>query len=102
MKLVDMFYFRHMSELPLEERRKQLEEIFKNELKTAQAYAAAARLQREETRKVKVVKQTMYGKFITKVPVFCVERYHDTPLFESTAKPYQPRHLPKPERIGEF
>lgn len=100
MKLVDVYYYSKLESLTKDERDKQLKEVFANELKTAQMYASIARIQRENATKLKVVKQHMYGKFITRVPVLRMERFQDFPLHTSTAKPYEPRPMPTPERVS--
>lgn len=101
LKLVDMFYFSKMDDLTPEQRREQMKKDFAAELETARGYASIARIQREDAAKLKAVKQELYGKFITRVPVLRMERFPDFPLHNSTAKPYEPRPVPLPERIGE-
>ena len=102
MKLVDLYYFSKMDALTKEERTAKMKADFENELKAAHAYASLARIQRENATKLKVVKQAMFGKFITRVPVLRMERFPDFPLHTSTAKPYEPRPLPVPERICKW
>lgn len=102
MKLVDMFYFSKMDDLTPMQRREQMKKDFATELETARGYAAIARIQREDAAKMKAVKQELYGKFITRVPVLRMERFPDFPLHTSTAKPCEPRPLPVPDRICKF
>lgn len=88
MKLVDIFYASKLKELTEEEeeiefiKRKRERENLKN------LRVKDARLTKENLQKLKEMKVYLFGKFITWVPTLKLERYVDTPLPESSAKPF--------------
>jgi hypothetical protein len=103
MKLVDMFWYSKLEELTAEQRRQQIRDALTAQLDAAKAVAAAARVQREDAVKLKDIKQALYGKFITKVPILRFERFPDIPLHASTAKPYdasETRGRAIPDRVA--
>lgn len=89
MKLLDIYWYSKLEDLTEEERKQQIKDALTAQLETAKAYAATARVQREEAEKMKAIKKALYGRFITKVPVLRLERLPDIPLHASTAKPYK-------------
>lgn len=103
MKLVDIYWYRKIENLTREERRQQLMEAFENQLVLAKELALQARIQRENTIKMKHIKEALHGSYTNKVPTFTVERILDFPTFESTAKPLDPstiKDLPNVERVA--
>lgn len=105
MKLVDIYYFQKLAELSEDEQREQIRQTLTTQLKTAQAYAAMARVERENAVKLKDVKEALYGKFVSKIPVISNTRFVDIPLHSSTATPYKaPENLPRAttERVRKY
>jgi hypothetical protein len=47
------------------------------------------RVDHEDAVKLRAMKEYMFGKFVTRVPVLKEDRYRDLPLPESSAAPYQ-------------
>lgn len=102
MKLVDIYWYSKVEELSEEEQREQIRQALTTQLKTAQAYAAHARIERENAAKLKDIKKVLFGQFVTKIPLMAAQRFADIPLHSSTATPYKPpEDLPRaiPERV---
>jgi len=93
MKLVDMFYISR-TKPETEEERKLREEAEKIKRKLANTEAAnQARQIRENTKKMKVMKKYMFGKYAMRVPILKQDRYLDVPLPESSATPYKEKEF---------
>lgn len=88
MKLVDIFYVSKIRELSDEELAAQKRTLEIARRKKMQAAVTEARINRENTEKLKAMKKIMFGKFVTKVPVLKQDRHRDIPLPESLAVPY--------------
>jgi hypothetical protein len=105
MKLVDIYWYSKLAELSEEEQKEQIRQALTVQLKTAQAYAANARLERENAAKLKEIKKALYGQFVTRVPVLSAQRFADIPLHSSTATPYKPpENLTRaiPDRVRKY
>ncbi|GKY95229.1 hypothetical protein MPSEU_000485800 [Mayamaea pseudoterrestris] len=59
--------------------------------------ATRARVNQENVEKLKAMKEYMFGRFVTRVPVLKEDRYRDMPLAESSAVPYRPALVPLSE-----
>lgn len=91
MKLVDIYWYRNLKKLTEEEQKEQDQVSKKQQLDAAKAAAADARVKREEAAKLKDMKSVLYGKFVTKIPIFKVDRFRDMPLHTSMATPCKPK-----------
>lgn len=91
MKLVDVFYVSKIKPLSEdEEAEKQRQAEMLRRLKRKDK-VKEARIQKEDTTKLKAMKKIMFGKFVTRVPVIKQDRHQDFPLAESSATPYTPK-----------
>lgn len=54
---------------------------------------ARARIQNELARKYRDFKMFIFGKYLTRVPILCVDRYLDLPLPSSSANPYEKKEM---------
>jgi hypothetical protein len=86
MKLVDLCWYSRMDGSD-ETRSLRLKEEYQARLEQARGTAALAREQREETLKLQAMKKLLFGNYITNIPILRLERYADTPLHTSFAKP---------------
>lgn len=93
MKLVDYFFVRR--DVSLSPDGQAIKKEW--ELQRLRDATAAKRIARENEEKMKAMKEYMFGKYVTRVPVLKEDRYRDLPLPESTASPYRPNPLPLSE-----
>eukprot|EP00980_Cylindrotheca_fusiformis_P020990 scaffold7987_cov200-Cylindrotheca_fusiformis.AAC.19 len=87
MKLLDLFLDRIKEKWSNTELWEQLEAARSLDAKLER------RVKKENAKKMKQMKQYMFGKFSMEVPVLKMERYSDVPLPDSSAKPYQSKEL---------
>jgi hypothetical protein len=87
MKLVDMFYVRKLEDKG-ENEAKKFQRLADAKLSTFAASKRAIMEKKEELLKVSALKRYMFGKYVTRVPMFKEYRFRDVPLAESTATPY--------------
>jgi len=99
MKAVDVFYYSKLKESTEDEERKLLADYYKAQKELAHQNALVARIQTEDAVKLSEIKKVLYGKYICRVPVIKGERFRDTPLLQSYAKPYKPDKEYKSEPI---
>lgn len=93
MKLVDIYYV-SLIEPETEEQRQRRQKAEKLAEKLSHNDAViGARIQRENTAKLKAMKQYMFGKYALRVPVLKQDRYADIPLAESFATPYREKNF---------
>ena len=93
MRLVDIYYYRHIENMSDEEIERLKEEALKaRRLRTEEAILNA-RIERENAAKLKEMKKYLFGKYIMKVPILKEDRWRDYPLAESRAAPYNPKPL---------
>ena len=89
MKLLDIFYFQ-LIESETEEQRQLREKSQQLAQKLVRNESVVkARIERENTAKLKSLKQYMFGKFALRIPILKQDRYADIPLAESFATPYR-------------
>ena len=100
MKLVDIFYYSKLQS-SLEDDKKAMLANLAAQQEYAANLAMMARIQKEDAVKLRDLKQILYGNFMTKIPLFSTERFHDIPMHSSVATPYKKseenatRDLPK-------
>jgi len=89
MKLVDIYYVSLIEPETDEqrERRKKAEKLAQKLQHSEKV--VQARIARENTAKLKSMKEYMFGKYALRVPVLKQDRYQDIPLAESFATPYR-------------
>lgn len=91
MKLVDIFYVSKISNVTLNQR---LEKLREQQLIYLEKYLHEKRIVREKAMKHKAMKTYMFGRFISRVPVWKEDSLKDLPLSQSYAVPYAPKPLP--------
>ncbi len=93
MKLVDIFYVSLIEPETDEqrERRKNAEKLAQKLTHTETVIQA--RITRENTAKLKSMKQYMFGKYALRIPILKQDRYQDVPLAESFATPYREKNF---------
>ena len=91
MMLVDHFVFREKPDLTPEQREAEMIESIRARYAYLEEAATTRQLQKERRKKLKAMKQYLYGKFIQKVPHFIEDEFIDFPLIESTAERYDPK-----------
>ena len=88
MKLVDVFYYSKLQSSHEDDLKAMLAD-----LAAQQEYAAnlamIARIKKEDAVKLRDIKTILYGTYMTKIPLFSTERFHDVPLHSSVATPYK-------------
>lgn len=99
MKLVDMFWYSKRKTATAEEEATNLQEYYKSLKEAIEKKARLARIRTEEAVKQKAVKELLFGYFIERVPILRTERFIDTPLHRSYAKPYEAPSDPHYENI---
>lgn len=93
MKLVDVFYVSTLKPEAEEERiEREKREQQERTLAASQAISEARQV-RENAAKIKDMKQLLFGKFAMKVPILKTDRFHDIPLAQSSATPYEHKAL---------
>jgi hypothetical protein len=93
MKLVDVYYVGRSKSLST---LKPLWLQTHGESRRSEA-VTKARIDQETEVKLRAMKEHLFGRFVTRVPVLKEDRYMDIPLPESSAVPYQPDPLPLSE-----
>jgi hypothetical protein len=94
MKLIDVYYLSQIKPLTEEEILLKREQEREKRRMLLSAAVKEARIKRENVSKLKAMKQYMFGRFITRVPVLKEDRYSDIPLPDSSATPYRPKPTP--------
>jgi hypothetical protein len=93
MKLVDVFLVRRETTMSIDG-----EAIKKDwELRRRRETTITKRIAKEHDEKMKAMKEYMFGKYVTRIPVLKEDRYRDLPMPESEAVPYRPSPLPLSE-----
>ena len=93
MKLVDIYYVSLIAPETEEERehRKRQEKLAQKLQNTE--IAKQAQIKRENTAKLKSMKEYLFGKLSIRVPILKQDRYQDIPLAESFATPYREKNF---------
>jgi hypothetical protein len=90
MKLVDVIFVRRAQSFNVVQWEKWRREVMF-------AVTTKTRVSQENEEKLKAMKEYMFGRFVTRVPVLKEDRYRDMPLAESSAVPYRPALVPLSE-----
>eukprot|EP00535_Pseudo-nitzschia_heimii_P007256 CAMPEP_0197177648 /NCGR_PEP_ID=MMETSP1423-20130617/3180_1 /TAXON_ID=476441 /ORGANISM="Pseudo-nitzschia heimii, Strain UNC1101" /LENGTH=1215 /DNA_ID=CAMNT_0042627229 /DNA_START=106 /DNA_END=3753 /DNA_ORIENTATION=- len=93
MKLVDKYYYSLLKPETEEQRQLRMQaEKLKAKL-THSETVTNIRIQRENTAKLKAMKEYMFGKYALRIPILKQDRFPDLPLAESFATPYREKDL---------
>lgn len=94
MKFVDVFYLGRQDQTGALDSLARVEMERWKRQKTARM---KARINVENEQKLRAMKEYMFGRFVTRVPVLKEDRYRDMPLPDSSATPYVANLLPLSE-----
>lgn len=87
MKLLDIYSYKIVDTLTDEELWEQLQAA------RSRNYKSEMRVKKENAKKMKVMKEHMFGKYAVSIPVLKLDRYADIPLPESYAVPWKAKEL---------
>ena len=87
MKLLDIYSHKIKDMIGDEDVWEQMQAVRSKDAKSEM------RIRKENAKKMKVMKEHMFGKFAVSIPVLKLDRYADIPLPESSAKPYKAKEL---------
>ena len=93
MKLVDIYVVSPMVNMSKSMILVKEEQSNTKRMEKLEDRATQARILREDAKKLKDMTQFIFGDYITRVPVLKMNRYRDTPLSSSSAKPLEGHHL---------
>ena len=82
MKVVDIYFMINDEDIEDELYRQEREERKKKN-------RYQARLENENSAKMKAMKEYLFGEHVTEVPMMSLERFHDVPLPSSSSQPFR-------------
>jgi hypothetical protein len=94
MAIVDRYYFRERPGMTDEEREAEIRRRIDLKYEIVTKAAFDFQVKKERAIKLRSMKRYLYGKYIVRVPAFNTNRYVDSPLPESFAKPVSSKTAP--------
>jgi hypothetical protein len=94
MAIADRYYVRERPDMTDEEREAEIRRRIDLKYESVTRAAFDFQVKKERAIKLRSMKRYLYGKFIVRVPAFNTDKYVDSPLPESFAKPVSTKTAP--------